>query len=297
MKGIFKKVLGKLFWGLFRHLLSDRRYAQVRYWLEIDRLPDLQNPETFTAKIQWIKLNERTELRKKMANRLAAREYATAKIGEEHLVPLHGIFEELTAEAWQSLPDRFVLKANHGCEMLHIVSDKRNEVFKDIYKKTRQWQQEDYYYIGREWAYKGLPRTILAEQLLLDADGSIPKDYKFFCFNGTVKLIQVDFDRFGEQKRNIYDREFRQIDTKLLYPNYEGEVTRPPKLTKAIELAETLTKEVSFLRVDLYLLNEHIYVGELTNYPGNGFVPFQPQKMERKVGSWLDLESGNRNYN
>lgn len=289
MKNVFKKILTKFFWGFLRHLLSDRQYAQFRYWLELDRWPDLENPQTFTEKIQWIKLNERTRLRKAMANRLAARDYAASKIGEKYLIPLHGNFQKLTTETWQTLPDQFVLKANHGCEMLHIVRDKTKENAEEIFQKTRRWQQQDYYHIGREWAYKGLPRTILAEQLLLNADGSIPKDYKFFCFKGTVKLIQIDFDRFGNQKRNIYDPNFNQLETTLLYPNYEREITRPQNLEKAIKIAQNLSREISFLRVDLYLLDDRIYLGELTNYPGNGFVPFQPRAMEYEVGSWLDL--------
>ncbi len=289
MKKSIKQILRKLFWGFYRHLLSDKWYAKVRYWLELDEWPDLDNPQKFTEKIQWIKLNERTQLRQQAANRLAVRDFVDSKIGKNHLVPLINSFETLTQSIWESLPQQFVLKANHGCGMLSIINDKGDEHFNTIHQKTEDWKQTNYYRFGREWAYKGLPRTILAEKLLLTQNGSIPKDYKFFCFHGRVKLIQVDYDRFGDQKRNLFDPNFEPIEGKLLYPPYEQPVQRPQNLDEAIKIAEALATDFNFIRVDLYLLENHVYFGELTNYPGNGFVPFQPEELEYKVGSWLDL--------
>jgi hypothetical protein len=289
MKKSIKQILRKLFWGFYRHLLSDKWYAKIRYWLELDEWPDLDNPQKFTEKIQWIKLNEQTQLRQQAANRLAVRNFVDRKIGKSHLVPLIDSFETLTQPIWESLPQQFVLKANHGCGMLSIIYDKEEEHFKTIHQKTEKWKQTNYYRFGREWAYKGLPRKILAEKLLLTQNGSIPKDYKFFCFHGKVKLIQVDYDRFGDQKRNLFNPNFELIEGKLLYPPYGQPVQRPQNLDEAITIAEALATDFSFIRVDLYLMKDHIYFGELTNYPGNGFVPFQPEKLEYKVGTWLDL--------
>ncbi|MGM0545470.1 MAG: ATP-grasp fold amidoligase family protein [Bacteroidota bacterium] len=289
MKKAFKYLLTKLFWGFGRHLLSDRWYAKIRYWLELDTWPDLQNPHTFTEKIQWIKLNERNELRQLAANRLEVRNYVADNIGSEHLIPLLDSFDELTKSVWQKLQDQFVLKANHGCEMVAIIRNKNDSSFEEIRQKTEEWQELDYYKFSREWAYKGLPRTILAEELLLDEDGTIPKDYKFFCFNGEVKVIQIDYDRFGDQKRNLFDRNFNRIEGELLYPPYEGSTEEPENLGEAIKIAEILSADFSFLRVDLYLMNQQVYFGELTNYPGNGFVPFQPKKLEYQFGSYITL--------
>lgn len=289
MKKAIKYLLTKLFWGFGRHLLSDKWYAKIRYWLELDTWPDFQNPQKFTEKIQWIKLNERTKLRHLAANRLAIRKYVAKQINNEHLVPLLSKFKELTQSKWNSLPDQFVLKANHGCEMIAIIQDKQQEQLEEVRQQTEQWKETDYYSFSREWAYKGLPRTILAEKLLLTEAGEIPNDYKFFCFNGKVKIIQVDYDRFGNQRRNLFDRNFNRIEGELLYPPYEGATQKPKQLDKAIEIAEKLSADFTFLRADLYLMDEEIYFGELTNYPGNGFVPFQPQELEYKVGSWLDL--------
>ena len=163
--------------------------------------------------------------------------------------------------------------------MVSIVRDKTDSDYSKIEQVTEEWMATDYFTIGREWVYKGLKRTILAEKLLLDENGQIPSDYKFFCFDGEVKIIQVDFNRFGNQKRNLYDRNFNQIEGQLLYPNFDGDVSKPAGLDQAIEIAESLSKEFSFIRVDLYIVNNHVYFGELTNYPGNGFINFRPETL------------------
>ena len=289
MKQAFKKLPTKLFWGFFRHLLSDRKYAELRYWLELDEWPDIDHPEKFTEKMQHIKLFDRQALRKQAANRITVRNYVAEKIGADHLVPLMDSFEELTPHIWEALPSQFVLKANHGCGMLKIIADKSQHDFEAVRQEVNRWQNTDYYSFSREWAYKDLPRTILAEQLLLTPNGSIPKDYKFFCFNGEVKLIQIDYDRFNEQKRNLYDPQFNRIDGKLLYPTYPKPTEKPPNFHKGLEIAEALSVDFNFIRVDLYLMDANIYFGELTNYPGNGFIPFEPESLEYKMGSHLTL--------
>lgn len=287
---MFKYLVKKVFWGFLRHLVSDRQFAQIRYWLNFDRLPDLENPQSFTEKIQFIKLYERTELRKTFADRMKSRSYVAGKVGEEYLIPLFGTYKEITEENWKSLPRQFVLKANHGCGMLEIVKDKEEADFSSVKQTTEDWKNTDYYKVGREWAYKGLPRTILAEKLLLNAETEIPADYKFFCFHGEVRIIQVDKNRFGEQKRNLYDRNFKRLDTTLLYPNFEDSLEKPILLEEAIEIAEQLSRGVNFVRVDLYLLDNSIFFGELTNYPGNGFVAFEPPAMENRAGEYLHLK-------
>lgn len=289
IKTIWKTIASKLFWGLFRHFLSDKLYAKVRYQLEMDRPLNLASPKRFTEKIQYIKLYERTKLRQQAADRTQVREYVARKAGEEYLIPLLGVFDELTPENWENLPSQFVLKANHGCGMLEIVKDKDRADYQTVRKKSERWKSTNYYRIGREWVYKDIPRTIVAEKLILDSSGSIPSDYKFFCFDGQVEVIQVDIGRFNDQKRNLYDRNFNRLQAKLLYPNFEGSPDKPARLDEAIDVAEKLSAGFNFIRVDLYVLENHVYFGELTNYPGNGFIPFEPDEMEYKMGSLLKL--------
>lgn len=288
---MIKPILNKLFWGVFRHFLSDKQYARYRYWLEFDRLPDLENPQRFTEKIQYIKLNERTALRKKVADRMKVRTYVADKIGEDYLVPLIGKYDKITPEIWAELPGRFVMKANHGCQMNLIVKDKKAESIEDVQALTQKWQQTDYYTFGREWVYKDLPRTLIVEKLLLTENEEIPYDFKFYCLHGKVELIQVDFNRFGQHFQQIINSKFELLDVKIRHEVAHEEIQMPANFDEMISVAEKLSSDFNFIRVDLYSVREKIYFGELTNYPGNGFSPFTPHEYDLKLGQKLKLDS------
>lgn len=271
-------------------MLSDRQYAKVRYWLNLGRFPNIDNPVTLSEKIQYIKLYERTDLRKAVADRIQVRDFVKNRVGEEHLIPLIAVMERLNKSEWDALPDKFVLKASHGSGFIRIVKNKTEENFDEILDETDQWLSTDYYKFGREWVYKGLERLLIAEELLLDNSGNVPSDYKFYCFDGEVKLIQVDINRFRGQKRFLFSRSYELFDATILYPTGEAVPDKPRELDDAIRIAEKLSKEFNFIRVDLYLLEGQIFFGELTNYPGNGFQVFKPESFEIEMGTHLKLD-------
>ena len=264
--------------------MSDKQYGRFRYWLELGRWPDLHQPKRLTEKVRYIKLYQRTKLRSLVADRIKVRDYVAGKIGKEHLIPLIDNVDELSKDIWSDLPAQFVLKANHGSKMVRIIKNKEKRSFKKLHKATKRWQGVDYYKFGREWVYKKVPKTIVVEQLLRDKDGEIPEDYKFFCFNGKVKVIQIDFDRFHNHSRNLYDRDFNLLAVRIGHPNKSGEVTQHPLLDNAIETAEKLSSDFDFIRVDLFLVNDQIYFGELTNYPNNGYTKFSPDEFDFTLG-------------
>lgn len=283
-------IIKKLFWGVFRHFLSDRAYALARYKLERGIFPDLKNPERLTEKIQLLKLYDRNPLRKRVADRLLMREYISKKSSPEHVIPILGAYDKFKKENWDQLPPQFVLKANHGCGFVKIVKEKAAQNFDELKLLTESWQSQDYSKLGREWVYKNLPRTIIAEELLLSESGEIPRDYKFTCIHGKTEFVQVDVGRFGKQRRNIYDRNFNLLDVELLYPQYEEEIRKPVLWNRAVLLAEKLSADFNFIRVDLYLMEGKIYVGELTNFPGSGFIGFKPDAFDKKMGKKLTLD-------
>jgi len=279
----------KLFWGFFRHILSDKAYARVRYKLERGIFPNLKNPERLTEKIQLLKLFDRNPLRQRVADRMEMRDYVSGKSTSDHMVPVLGVYDTFEKKDWSRLPNQFVLKANHGCGFVKIIRDKPSEKFEKIKQLTEYWQRQDYSRLGREWVYKDLPRSIIAEELLLSDSGDIPRDFKFTCIHGKAEFVQVDVGRFDDQRRNLYDRDFNLLDVKLLYPQFEGELEKPGLWDEAVQLSEILAEEFDFIRVDLYLVDGKIYVGELTNFPGSGFIGFDPDEFDKKMGKKLSL--------
>lgn len=283
-------LLNKIFWGGFRHVLTDRQYARIRYCLIHGHFPNIENPVYLSEKIQYLKLYERTVLRKCVADRMLVRDFVKERVGEIHLIPQIAVFKKLNRSEWDSLPQKFVLKASHGSGFIRIVKDKTGEKFEEILAEIDQWLSTDYYKFGREWVYKGLERVLIAEELLLDESGNVPSDYKFYCFDGKVKLIQVDIDRFNGQKRFLFNRSFEPLDATLYYPAGENSPDKPRELDDAIRIVEQLSEEFNFIRVDLYVMAGRIFFGEMTNYPANGFQVFEPESYEIEMGNHLKLD-------
>ncbi|TVQ66953.1 MAG: hypothetical protein EA360_03665 [Balneolaceae bacterium] len=286
---MIRLIVRKFFWGGLRHLLTDKAWHRWRYYIEFGFFPDLNQPNRLSEKIQQIKLTEQTDLRRLAADRLRVRDYIEQRAGREYLIPLYGCWGTLTHEAWDSLPDSFVLKATHGSGFVRVIRNKKEVPFSEIRNETDRWLSTDYYRFGREWVYKDLKPGLIAEELLLSSKAEIPADFKFFCFHGKVGFIQVDQDRFGEQRRNLYTSSFKKLDAELHHPAGVVDMGKPAQLEEAVKLAEKLAEPFTFIRVDLYLPGEKIYFGELTNYPGNGFERFCPDKWDFHFGELLSL--------
>jgi hypothetical protein len=133
--------------------------------------------------------------------------------------------------------------------------------------QLRRWFLSDYYYYGREYNYHNLKKAVIVEPLLVD-NQQVLRDYKIFCRNGKAFVVQVDYDRFVKHKRSFYDRTWNRLEINSLYPNDTTE-PKPSQLNRMIEIAEVLSTGFPFLRVDLYLYNNQVLVGELTNLPEN----------------------------
>lgn len=267
--------------------LFDSAVSVLAYMLRNKRLPKLIKPITLTDKILAIKLNqtcELVELRKLAADRLNVRNYVNKKSSACSLIPLLWEGDKLTKNVWDSLPSRFVIKANHGSKMVKIIN-KDTDCYESILELTCIWLKNNYYKKGREWVYKDTPRKLLVEELL-ELSSKVPPDFKFFCLNGKVAFIQVDLDRFDGHRRNIYDNNFKLIDIEYHFP--KGYALEKPKLfDKALNIAEDLSIDFDFIRVDLYLLEDKVYFGELTNFPGNCLESFSDHTFDRDMGERL----------
>ncbi len=148
----------------------------------------------------------------------------------------------------------------------------------------------DFYKVGREWAYKGLTPRILCEEYLADLDGEPPFDYKFFCFHGKPEYLQVDFDRFTNHTRAIYDMQWNKLPCKLEYAFNHEEHPKPACFDEMTSVAAVLSKPFPFVRVDLYESNGKVYFGEMTFYPGKGVEKFDPPEYDLKFGQLLHIE-------
>jgi len=221
-----------------------------------------------------------------MSDKYEVRKYLTGKIGDKYLVPLIGVWDRLEDIDFYKLPNQFVLKCTHDCGSVVICRDKTDFNIKTAKEKLFFGLKRSQYLKYREWAYKDIKPRIIAEKFM----GENIIDYKFYTFNGKVKVIIVIFDRFISQKKNIYTTDWQYIPCSMDVPTFPDHIIeKPAKLNEMIEIAENLSKGINFLRVDLYYIDNKIYNGELTFYPQGGCVKFSPIEYDEIFGSWLNL--------
>ena len=258
-----------------------RYYSRHGYW------PNLRHPRSLMEKVAWLLLFDRRPLRARVADRLAVREFVK-ELAPECKLPRHlWTGTNFGEKIWDSLPDEFVIKGNHGSQMTMIV-DKSVHSYKDVTSAVQGWVDVDYSTIHAEWVYATAKHMLVVEEKL-EVNHDIPPDWKFICGNGKVLLVQLDLGRFKTHTRNLYDRSFNLLKgVRIAYP--PGiEIDKPSAYEKAVLTAEKLATPFDLIRVDLYIVGEDVYFGEMTNFPGAALDPLEPKSFDFEIGKQITL--------
>lgn len=276
--------------GFRDFLIPLEKRLKSRFRRILGRSLDLENPKSLNEKIQWLKLNDRSELHVICADKYKVRDYVEKKIGKEYLIPLILETKNVSDLNPQKITDsQFIIKTNHDSGGVQIVRDKSAINWTDIRKKFNKIQSNEYGTSKGEWQYQKIEPRILVEKLLLDKNGEIPSDFKFHVMNAKVKMIQVDLDRATEHKRNLYGPEWNLLPCEWDKVRNGIVQERPVMLQEMIHLAEILAEDFIYVRVDFYNIEKEIYFGELTFHPGSGFIKFIPDKCDFEFGKLLKL--------
>lgn len=278
--------------------MDDKIYIEKLFKSYMGHSLNLDNPETFNEKLQWLKLYDRNPLYTKLVDKYKVREYISEKIGEKYLIPLLGVWDDSDNIDFDSLPNKFVLKCNHNSGLgMCICTDNNKLDVKEVKKELRKGLNQDYYLNGREWPYKNVPRKIIAEKYMVnDSNSNEFTDYKFFCFNGYVDCVMVCLDRnSGDTKFYFFDK-----DWKLKRLNKRGKeapkdftIPKPECIDEMFEIASKLSAGFPFVRVDLYQSYGKIYFGEMTFYPDSGFDRNILPEADLYLGSLIDISNVN----
>jgi len=274
-------------------LLPSKLFIRNEYKNRTGRELNLNSPKTFSEKIQWLKLYYKNPVLTKMADKVDSKDIVRKKVGENHIIPSYKVFNAADDIIHDELPDQFALKATHGSGWNIIERDKNNITESEIRDYFRFWLKKSYYKGSKEWAYKHIQPRVVCEKLIFEEDGSLPEDYKFFCFNGVPTYIQIDHGRFEKHTRSFYNTCWEKMPFSIGYPLEESVVEKPANFEKMIDIASSLSEGLPFLRVDMYNVSGQIYVGELTCYPGNGLEKFSDEKWDFKLGEKLNIGSHN----
>ena len=258
---------------------------------------------TFNEKIKWRMKNDRRKILTLLSDKLYLKKYSLDKFIK---VP-PTLFQTVNPKEinWKNFGDNFVLKANHGSKWNIIVRDgiiinqprtrgmnkdcvasqlkgrKAKEVQDVMVEIAQQWLLHKYEH--GEWAYEGISPIVYVEELL--PGNPVPDDLKFFVFHGKVRLCHVDTGRFNEFRSTVYTADWKPLEATIDYP--QGPIQNPPRnLNELLHTASSLSMGLDFVRVNLYNIDNQIYLGEMTFYPGAGKSVFNPPTLNEFLGHW-----------
>lgn len=292
LKNPYKIFSGMAVLGFF-NWMPDKAYLKMMYRSQLGKKLNLDNPQTFNEKLQWLKLYDRRPEYSQMVDKYEAKKYVSDIIGEEYIIPTLGVWERFDDINFSQLPNKFVLKCTHDSGGLVICRDKDKFDMLAARRKINKALKRSYYKFTREWPYKNVKPRIIAEKYMEDQQTHDLRDYKIYAFDGVAKALMINA---GREKRNttadyylLKESSFIHLDFSWGYPNSTKKAHVPKSLHTMIDIAEQLSQGIPELRCDFYEVNGKTYFGELTFFDGSGFAPFKPQEWDDEFGKWVEL--------
>ncbi len=274
--------------------IPDKVYMHMYFKAKLHYEPDFENPRTFNEKLQWYKLNYHNPALTQLADKYEVRSFVEERVGAEYLVPLYGVYGSVDEIDLDKLPEKFVLKCTHDSQSTFVCTDKSNFDFQDVKKRLDVAMHRNWYWQGREWAYRDITPRVVAEEYLDEPGRETPTDYKFYCFDGKIALVQTDADRFTNHDMQYFSPEWEQCgDINHEMSNHEPTL-KPENYDLMLLLSEKLSAGFPHVRVDWYNICGKPYFGEMTFYTGGGYDPFyakekQPDRLDCELGHLLVL--------
>ncbi|MBQ9660496.1 MAG: hypothetical protein IJV37_04435 [Bacteroidales bacterium] len=267
--------------------LPDRLFLKAKYRAVFDRPLSLLAPARFTEQIQWQKLRDRNPLYHTLVDKAAVKPWVAERIGAQHVVRTLGVWERQEQIPWEALPEQFVLKCTHDSGSTLICTGKDDFDREAACAKLSSALASGYWRRDREWAYKGVPPRIIAEEYL----GAGLADYKIFCFGGRPEFLFVATDRdkpAEETKFDFFDVQWQHLDIRNGHPNAAVPPVRPAHFEEMLRLSQTLAGDFPQVRIDFYETPDgRVLFGEYTFYHWSGFVPFEPDEADERLGRFM----------
>ncbi|MBP7508927.1 MAG: hypothetical protein KA807_14010 [Prolixibacteraceae bacterium] len=255
---------------------------------------NLKDPKSYTEKLQWYKLNYRDPIMTTCVDKYSVKEYVAQKLNStDCIIPTIGHWLKADEIDFNMLPNKCVLKTTNGSGTNIFFDRDKTRNYEAIRQQLDVWLNQVNKSAGREWAYDNVKPSIICEPVLeaTDQAGKGLDDYKFFCFNGHVAMKWVDYDRFVDHKRVLFDAQGNRLNVSCTYPNPES-FEYPEEAFRVLQpIAEKLAEGFPHARIDLYYTSHKPYFGEITFYSGSGYELFNPDKYDYELGRYFVLPS------
>jgi len=265
-----------------RNRLGDKFFSFIIFVIRNKKFPSHQL--IFNDFLYRIKTTDEilNPLRVFVSDKEFVKIYIKSIVGDKYNVPTIAVLNSIEEVKNFSFPSHCCIKPTHASGL--VILRKNNEPV-DV-SEIEKWFTINYYDVGREANYKMLKPKVIVEPLIFEK--SDVEDYKFFCFNGKARFVQVDINRWSNHKRKYFDREWNELDFSINYPKTTSHIPKPENFDEMLNVAETLSQKFSLVRVDIYSNGiSLLYVGELTNCHENASGKFIPLSSELNASQLL----------
>jgi hypothetical protein len=265
--------------------------SKLLFWKTFKRRLNLENPQTFNEKLMWLKLFEDSALKSKFTDKVEVRKYISTLGFENLLVPIIDIADRVEDIIFEQLPKKFVLKCSHGSGFNIICTDKRELDYTETRQRLAKWMATDYSIKNAEIHYSTIKPRIIIEHFMEKTSNIAPIDYQIHCFHGEPRLIELILERYTPEEQSIMLTPDWQ-DTQYMKKIFPNDVTtfKPKQLDELLKVAKKLSRPFTYVRVDLYIVDEKIYFGELTFTPAACLDNEIHDEANMELGQWLDLD-------
>lgn len=262
-------------------------------------------PSTLSEKIQWLKLFDSTVLKGMWADKIKARELFCNKIpnGEDYLKPLIGVWNNFDEIDFNTLPDKFILKLNHGCGFNTFVINKNQMLnstaqFESLRQRINIFQNTRYYLNSLELHYKYIIPKVFAEEIVGGDKPVLFNDWMIYCFNGKPLFSNYILHyKDGFEFSYINNDKFEKLDFTIGFRKPDNNIVKPKNYEKMFEFARILSKDFKFVRVDFIEYRGKLYFAEMTFTPYSGFFRFnavnqtdpESKKIDKMLGKMLKI--------
>lgn len=282
-----------------------------QYEFNFKRECNLDSPQLFTEKIQWLKVYDSIPEKSICADKVLLRDYSKNILGFNPCPKIYNVYDSPEAIEINALPKTCILKCNHGYNMNLVLNNRTMTA--DEFDKLKEWYNTDFSLQLYEFHYHKIKHKIFTEELL-----DIKSEFKVYCFNGSPKYVDcIFYDDFkntlykdcAEYKRvwsrhdAIIDLNFNLIDKwqfnverpnynehKYLKHNYKKYFT--PEYTNILTIAKQLSQKFKFVRVDFYnTTNDNIYLSEMTFTPSAGYIHLNSIETDYQIGQLLNVNN------
>ncbi len=269
-------------------MIPDKLYLKFLFRMKMGYKLNLNNPQTFNEKLNWLKLYNHQPLLSRLVDKYEVKKIVADRIGEQYVVHNIGCWDAVESINFDILPNKFVLKCTHDSSGVIICRNKNEFDIKHAIRNLKNAYSTKLYTIYREWPYKNVAPRVIADQMLDDHTGRELNDYKFWCFNGKPKFMYctVKAKRIFE---NFYDMEFNPVDINHGFERHVPEFEKPAAFDEMKELATKLSTGLPFVRIDFFYVDGKVYFGEYTFFDWGGMRPFTTYKQDLDLGRLIDL--------